>query len=124
MNRNKPPSIDSYIEGFPAEVRLLLEQVRATIRKAAPGAQETIKYAMPTFTLHGNLVYFAAFKDHIGLYPSPSGSATFEKRIAPYRHGKGTLRFPIGEPLPLSLITQVVKLRVKSNKEKARKKKG
>jgi uncharacterized protein YdhG (YjbR/CyaY superfamily) len=111
-------SIDAYIDGFPPEVQVLLEQVRQTIRNAAPEATETIKYAMPTFVLNGNLVYFGAFKKHIGFYPVPSGIAAFKKELAQYKMGKGSIQFPFDKPMPLDLITEIVKFRVEENFER------
>ena len=113
-------NIDKYIAGFPKETQKLLEQHRATIRKAAPEANETIKYAIPTFTLNGNLVHFAAFKNHIGFYPTPSGIETFRKELSVYEGAKGSVRFPVDKPLPLDLISKIVKFRVKENIEKAK----
>lgn len=116
----RPKNIDEYIAGFPADVQLILEQVRATVKAAAPAAAETIKYAMPTFTLNGNLVYFAAFKNHVGFYPTPTGVAEFKQDLAPYRQGKGSVQFPLDQPMPLRLIAKIVKFRAKSNAEKAK----
>ena len=92
-------SIDEYIAGFPKETQRILEQIRTEIRKAAPEASETIKYAMPTFTLRGNLIHFAAFRNHIGLYPAPSGDETFKNEIAAYKGAKSSIRFPIDKPI-------------------------
>ena len=111
-------SIDAYIAAFPDEVQVLLEQVRATIHKAAPEAKEAIKYAIPTFTLKGNLVHFAAFKNHIGFYPAPTGMKEFEKELSVYKTGKGSVQFPLDQPMPLGLITKIVKFRVKQQLEK------
>lgn len=122
MKRNHaaPKTIDEYIAGFPNDVQAILEKIRRTIRKAAPGAEETIKYGMPTFILKGNLVYFAAFKRHIGFYPPPATrDAKFKKELDPYRGPKGSCKFPLDEPIPLGLISKIVKLRVKENLEKA-----
>lgn len=112
--------IDKYISGFPEEVQIILEEIRTTIRQAAPDAAETIKYAMPTFVLNGNLVHFAAFKNHIGFYPVPSGIEAFKKELSVYKGAKGSVQFPINEPLPLGLISKIVKFRVKENLQKAR----
>ena len=112
--------IDAYIAGFPNDVRAVLERIRMTIRKAAPEAEETISYQIPTFTLHGNLVHFAAFKNHIGLYPAPRGNETFTDELSAYEGGKGTVRFPLDKPIPLALITKIVKFRVKKNLERAK----
>ncbi|HMJ46941.1 MAG TPA: DUF1801 domain-containing protein [Ferruginibacter sp.] len=116
--KNKPASIDEYIAGFQEQTQKILEQVRATIKKAAPGAEETISYAMPAFRLNGYLVYFAAFKNHIGFYPAPSGSAAFIKELSPYKTGKGSVQFPLDKPMPLHLITKIVQFRVKENLQK------
>ena len=112
-------TIDEYIADFPQDVQKLLQQVRATIKKAAPKAEEKIGYGIPTFTLNGNLVHFGGYKNHIGFYPAPAGLKAFEKELAPYLAGKGTAQFPIDKPLPLGLISEIVKFRVKQNLEKA-----
>ncbi len=119
-----PESIPEYIAGFPEDVQQLLEQVRNAIKKAAPAATEKISYAMPTYYLEGNLVHFAAYKNHIGFYPAPSGLEAFEKDIAKYKHSKGAVQFPIDKPIPLALISRIVKYRVKINLEKATQKKA
>ncbi|MFN2440293.1 MAG: iron chaperone, partial [Chitinophagaceae bacterium] len=103
----------------PKDVQKKLEQIRATIKKIAPGAEEKISYAIPTFALHGNLVHFAAFKNHIGFYPAPTGSEAFKKELSVYKTGKGSVQFPLDEPIPLDLITKIVKFRVKEISEKA-----
>lgn len=113
-------SIDEYIAAFPADVQAILQKMRETIRKAAPGSTEAISYQMPTFKLHGNLVHFAAFKSHIGFYPIPSGIAKFKKELAPYPHGKGSVQFPLDRPIPYELIARIVKFRVKESLEKAK----
>ncbi len=110
--------IDTYIALQPIEVKELLEQMRHTIKKAAPNAEEVISYGMPAFKYHGMLVYFAAFKKHIGFYSLPSGHAAFEKELSAYKQGKGSVQFPLDKPLPLVLITKMVKFRVKENLEK------
>jgi uncharacterized protein YdhG (YjbR/CyaY superfamily) len=115
-----PKDIDEYIASFSQEVRAILERIRLTIKNAAPDAQETISYKMPAFAQDGILVYFAAFKKHIGLYPPVSGDAKLEKAIAPYAGEKGNLRFPLDQPIPYELIEKIVKLRVKQNRAKAR----
>ncbi|NHQ60434.1 hypothetical protein G9409_07500 [Chlorobium sp. BLA1] len=119
MKQESPKSIDEYIAGFPMEIRQTLEQIRATVRAAAPDADEKISYQMPTFTLHGNLVHFAAFKTHIGFYPAPSAVEHFRKELAVYDCAKGTIRFPHGKPVPLDLISRIVQFRVKENLAKA-----
>ena len=118
-DQRTPQTIDEYIAGFPPEIQVILEKVRTTIRKAAPGAEETIKYHMPTFTLQGNLVHFAAFKKHIGFYPVPTGIEKFKKELAVYEGGKGSVRFPLDQPIPYGLISRIVKLRVQENLARA-----
>jgi uncharacterized protein YdhG (YjbR/CyaY superfamily) len=117
--RTTPKSIDEYIAAFSPEVRAILEKVRLTISNAAPGAQETISYQIPAFTLSGALVYFAAFKNHIGFYPPVKGNARLEEAISTYAGEKGNLRFPLDQPIPYALIERIVKLRVKQNLAKA-----
>ena len=116
----KPKNIDEYIAGFPEDIREILQQVRGAIKKAAPAAAETISYAIPTFTLNGNLVHFAAFKNHIGFYPAPTGIEEFKKELSAYKGAKGSVQFPLDKPMPLNLISKIVKYRVKKNLEKAR----
>ena len=123
METAKPTSIDEYIRNFPENIQDLLQQVRKTIRTAAPEAEEAISYAIPTFRLNGNLVHFAAFKNHIGFYPAPTGLKEFEKELSPYAQGKGSAQFPLDQPLPIDLITKIVKYRVKENLAKQDKKK-
>lgn len=119
-----PETVDEYIAGFPAGIQQLLEQVRATIKKAAPEAEETISYAMPAFRYQGKgLVYFSAFKEHIGFYPIPSGMKAFKKELSSYKTGKGSVQFPLDKPMPLKLITDIVKFRVKENLAKTKTKK-
>jgi len=115
----KPQDIDGYFSKFPADVQAILEQVRATIRRAAPDAKEIISYQMPAFKQHGILVYFAAWKQHVGMYPPITGDKALEKAVAPYAGPKGNLQFPLDEPMPLDLIERIVKLRVKQDSEKA-----
>lgn len=119
-----PATIDSYIAQFPPEIQALLQAMRAAIHAAAPEATEAISYQMPTFKLHGNLVHFAAFKDHIGFFPAPSGIDAFTDELTPYRTGKGTLQFALDKPLPLDLVRRVVLYRVRENTAKAAVKKG
>lgn len=119
MKTKPPATIDEYIAGFPPEVQAILQKIRATIRKAAPQATETINYQMPTFVLHGNLVHFAAFKNHIGFYPTPSGVENFTAELARYQTSKGAIHFPLDQRIPYSLITKIVKFRVKENLAKA-----
>jgi uncharacterized protein YdhG (YjbR/CyaY superfamily) len=122
MQNTAVTTIDGYIANAPETVRELLEEVRAAIRKAAPDAEETIKYGIPTFTLNGNLVHFGAFKNHIGFYPAPQGLEEFKKELSHYKGSKGAVQFPLNEPMPLALIAKIVKFRVKKNAEKAKKK--
>jgi uncharacterized protein YdhG (YjbR/CyaY superfamily) len=122
-SRAAPKTIDQYIAGFPPDLRRRLKTMRSTIRKAAPAAEEAISYQMPTFKLHGNLVHFAAFKNHIGFYPAPRAIEQFEKELAAYQGSKGTVQFPLDEPLPLGLISRMVKFRVKENLKRAAAKK-
>jgi uncharacterized protein YdhG (YjbR/CyaY superfamily) len=119
IGRATPKSIDEYIASFSPEVQAILGRIRLTIRNAAPDARETISYKMPAFTLNGVLVYFAAFKKHIGLYPPVSGDTRLEKAISTYAGEKGNLRFPLDQPIPYGLIERIVKLRVKQNLSKA-----
>ncbi len=119
MTTNKPNNIAEYIAGFPEATQIILEQIRATIRRAAPDATETISYAIPTFSQQGHLVHFAAFKNHIGFYATPSGHEAFEKELSVYKQGKGSVQFPIDEPLPLDLIGRIVVFRVVQNAAKA-----
>lgn len=123
MQNVQAKNIDEYIAAFPPDIRKRLEEMRATIRKAAPEAEEAISYAIPTFKLKGNLVHFAAFKNHIGFYPAPRGIEAFKKELSRYEGGKGTVQFPLDQPLPLALITKIVKFRVKDNLENAKAKK-
>jgi uncharacterized protein YdhG (YjbR/CyaY superfamily) len=121
VNKTSSKEIDKYIAGFPKEVQAILNKVRATIRKAAPDALETINYGIPTFTLNGNLVHFAGFKKHIGFYPAPSGIEKFKKELSVYKGAKGSVQFPLDEPIPYALITRIVKFRVKENLAKGKK---
>jgi uncharacterized protein YdhG (YjbR/CyaY superfamily) len=114
-----PKTIDEYIAGFPHDVQQILGKIRKTIKTAAPEAEEAIKYQMPTFTLRGNLVHFAAFKKHIGLYPTPTATEKFRQELSVYEGGKGSVRFPLDKPIPYSLISRIVKFRVKKNLERA-----
>ncbi len=118
--RATPKSVDKYIASFPPDVQAILEKIRLTVRKAAPDARETISYNMPTFTLDGALVHFAAFKGHIGFYPPVRGDAKLAKAVAVYAGEKGNLRFPLDQPIPYGLIEKLAKLRAKQNLTKAR----
>jgi uncharacterized protein YdhG (YjbR/CyaY superfamily) len=108
-----PGSIDEYIARFPPDVQAVLQQVRTTIREAAPDAEEAIKYQIPTFVQNETLVHFAAFRNHIGLYPTPSGVAKFKDELSSYESAKGSVRFPIDKPMPLRLIARIVAFRVR-----------
>ncbi len=124
MIPNSAKNIDEYIAGFPADIQAMLQQIRATIAKSAPTADEAIKYAIPTFVLDGrNLVHFAAFKNHIGFYPTPTGIESFQKELSKYKQGKGSVQFPLDKPIPLALIARIVKFNMLSNAEKDKKKK-
>jgi uncharacterized protein YdhG (YjbR/CyaY superfamily) len=117
--RGQARNIDEYIAGFPQDVQGKLQAVRMTIRDAAPEAEETINYAIPTFKLYGNLVHFAAFKKHIGFYPAPSGIERFKDELAGYEQAKGSVQFPLNQPIPYDLISRIVRFRVQENQEKA-----
>ena len=119
MSNGSPKNIDEYIAGFPHDVREILKQVRITIKKVAPEAEEAIKYQIPTFVLNGNLVHFAAFKNHIGFYPTPSGIEAFKNELSPYESATGSVRFPIDKPMPLSLIEKIVRFRAKEARAKS-----
>lgn len=114
-----PRTIDEYIADFPPDVREILESIRQTIKQAAPDAAETISYQMPTFTLQGNLVHYAAFRNHVGFYPTPTGIEAFKDELSVYVGGKGSVQFPLDKPMPLDLIRRIVEFRVKENQEKA-----
>ncbi len=111
-------TIDEYIVGFPKEIQTILQQIREIIKQAVPEAKETISYQMPTFVLNGNLVHFAAFKNHIGFYPIPTGIEAFKKELSVYKMGKGSVQFPLNQPMPLDLITRIVKFRAEENLRK------
>jgi len=107
--------IDEYISKFPKDVRDVLEELKRVIKKTAPKAEETIRYGIPTFTLNGNLVHFAAFKNHIGFYPTPSAIEAFKKELSPFKQSKGTVQFPLDKPIPLELVKKIVEFRVQHN---------
>ncbi len=121
-NATSPTTIDEYISGFPPDIQAILQNIRSTIRQAAPDATEKISYQMPTFYLNGNLVHFAAFKKHIGLYPTPSGIETFQDELAPYLKAKGSIQFPLDKPIPYELIARIAALRVQENLAEAARK--
>ena len=118
-NKPTPTTIDEYIANFPKGIQDTLQELRATIKNAAPEAEEAISYQMPTFKLKGNLVHFAAYKNHIGFYPTPSGIEKFKEELSAYEGAKGSVKFPIDQPLPLDTIAKIVKFRVTENLEKA-----
>lgn len=123
MAISKPANVDEYIASFPHDTQLVLKQVRLTIKKVLPGAEEIISYSIPAFRVNGrNLVYFAGFKNHVGLYPVPRETKSFEKDFSQYKtSGKGTIQFPLGKPLPLDLITRIVKFMEKRALQKVAK---
>ena len=116
-----PSPIDAYIAAFPEDVQAILQQVRRTIHEAAPEATEAIAYGMPTFKLHGNLVHFAAFKNHIGFYPVPLGIEAFQEELSAYKQGKGSVQFPLDKPIPYDLIQRIVHFRVEEARAAAAK---
>ncbi len=118
MEKTSITSIDEYIAAAPSEVQAILKEVRAAIKAAAPEATERIAYGMPTFFLNGNLVHFAAHKNHIGFYPTPSGIEKFKKELSKYEGAKGSVQFPLDQPMPLQLISKIVKFRVGENQQK------
>jgi len=117
-----PKNFEEYFAAFPADVQDMLEDLRQTIAKAAPAAEEVISYQMPAYKLHGMLVYFAAYKNHIGFYPGAGGIAAFRKELSVYKGAKGSVQFPVEQPLPLKLVSRIVKFRVKQNVEKEKSK--
>jgi uncharacterized protein YdhG (YjbR/CyaY superfamily) len=120
---NEATTIDDYIADSPKDTQKHLKQIREVVRKLVPDAKEDIKYGMPTYVLNGNLLHFAGFEHHIGFYPTPTGIASFKKDLAPYKQGKGSVQFPLDKPMPLALITRIIKYRLKQNLEKGKKKK-
>ncbi|MDZ4747366.1 MAG: DUF1801 domain-containing protein [Saprospiraceae bacterium] len=124
MTPNSAKNIEDYIACFPADIQAMLEQIRGTIKEVAPAAEEAIKYAIPSFVLKGsNLVHFAAFKNHIGFYPAPTGIEFFQKELSTFKQGKGSVQFPLDQPMPLALITKIVKFNMLRNDEKTTKRK-
>jgi uncharacterized protein YdhG (YjbR/CyaY superfamily) len=121
MRWNKDRNIDEYIAGFPENIQEKIKRIRQVIKESAPGAREAISYGMPTYKLNGNLVHFAAFKDHIGFFPTPTGVSAFKKELSLYGTSKGTIRFPLDKPIPFELIKKIVKFRVSeaSGKDKS-----
>lgn len=124
MNENNPSSIDAYITQFPSNIQQLLQSMRKTIHDAIPTAKEKMAYGMPTFELYGNVVHFAAFTNHIGFYPAPSGIEHFKVALEKYQTGKGTLQFPMDEPLPLEIVREIAIFRAAENTRKMEEKKG
>lgn len=117
----KPENFEEYIAAFPVETQKRMEQIRATVKKAAPQAEEVISYGMPSFRLNGRLLYFAAFKNHIGFYPMATGVEAFRTLLSDYKWAKGSIQFPLSKPVPTDLITNIVKFRVMENLAKAKK---
>jgi uncharacterized protein YdhG (YjbR/CyaY superfamily) len=122
MTRTKFSDINEYIASFPNDTQEILEQLRTTIRKAAPHAEEVISYQMPAFKYHGILVYFAGYKNHIGFYPTESGIKAFQKELSGFKYSKGAIQFPLDKRIPLELTSKIVKFRVKENLEKSKNK--
>ena len=119
MKRKLPDNVDEYIATFSEDVQGVLEAVRKTIKNTVPEAEETISYGMPAYRYYGMLVYFAAYKNHIGFYATPTGHKKFEKELAHYNQGKGSVQFPLDKPMPIELIEKIVKFRMKENFSKA-----
>lgn len=124
MDNHSPGDIDEYITRYPKEIRVILQKIRATIKRAAPGATEAISYQIPTFKIGGNLVHFAAFSRHISFFPTSSGVEKFKRELEAYETSKGTIRFPLEKPIPYGLISKITKFRVKEVIEKGKKKKS
>ena len=118
MQKDESQKVEEYISGFPSNVKTILQKIRSIIKKAAPNAIETINYGIPTFKQHGNLVHYGAYKNHIGFYATPKGNQAFEEELSKYKKGKGSIQFPLSEPIPYKLIEQMVLIRVKQNLEK------
>ena len=116
--KHKVQTIDQYIKAFPKDIQHILEKIRRTIQKAAPEAEEAISYQIPTFKLHGNLVHFAAFKNHIGFYPASKAIEVFKSELSSYKTSKGAIQFPFDKPIPFSLISKITRFRVKENLDK------
>lgn len=124
LRLEKAQTVDEYIGRYPDDVQRILRRMRSTVREAAPEAKEVISYGIPTFKLHGYLVHFGAFKDHIGFFPTSSGVSAFEKEVENYKTGPGTIRFPFDKPIPYGLVTKIVKFRVKENSRASAKRGG
>lgn len=124
MTMNKATNIVEYIAAFPDNIKVILEEIRTTIKQSAPEAEEFMSYGMPAYKLYSRpLVYFSAFKNHIGFYATPAGHSEFAEQLSKYKQGKGSVQFPINEPMPLQLISEIVKFRLKGNMEKKKEKK-
>jgi uncharacterized protein YdhG (YjbR/CyaY superfamily) len=121
MKAKQPKNIDEYIAGFPEDAQAAMQKVRATIRKAAPKAEEAIKYQIPTFVLNGNLIHFGGYKNHIGLYPGSKAVEEFQDELTGYKVSKGTVQFPLDKPMPIGLITKITKFCVQRNLSKPQK---
>lgn len=121
-NTKSPTTVEKYIQEFPKEVQEIMQKIRAIVKEEAPEVQEKVSYGMPTFSYKGILVHFAAYKNHIGFYPTPSGISKFEEQLKPYKHAKGSVQFPLSKPIPYDLIRQMIKTRVKENLTKAKNK--
>jgi uncharacterized protein YdhG (YjbR/CyaY superfamily) len=120
-SRKHPKTIDAYIAAFPSSTQEILEKLRRVIRESAPGAEEAISFGIPTFKLNGNLVHFAAYKKHVGFYPTSSGIAAFKKELTPYKLGRGTVQFPIGRAIPFGIVRKIVRYRVREQARRAEK---
>jgi len=118
---NSPQTVNDYIAGFHPDIQVILRKIQSIIRETVPEAEEVISYQMPTYRLHGNLVHFAAFKNHIGFYPTPTGVEAFTDELKPYQHAKGSIRFPLDQPIPYDLIVKIVEFRVTENLDKQNK---
>ncbi|WP_370567475.1 iron chaperone [Desemzia sp. RIT 804] len=119
-SEKSPTTVEEYIQGFPKEVQEIMQKIRSIVKEEAPEIQEKISYGMPTFSFNGILVHFAAYKKHIGFYPTPSGISKFEEQLKNYKYAKGSVQFPLSKPIPYDLIRQIVKTRVKDNLNKAK----
>ena len=122
MDNTKHTNVDEYISGFPPETQAVLQKVRAAIKKAAPKAEEIISYNMPAYKQNGMLVFFAGYKTHIGFYPTAAGIAAFKKEISDYKNAKGSVQFPLDKPMPLKLVADIVKFKIKDNEMRSSKK--
>ncbi|MBN1598708.1 MAG: DUF1801 domain-containing protein [Bacteroidales bacterium] len=117
LKKKIPETVESYISGFPEDIQKILKEIRATIKKAAPEAEESMSYQIPTYKQNGVLAYFAAYKKHIGFYPTPSGIEAFKEELSVYEYAKGSVKFPLDKPIPLDLIAEIIKFRILINHE-------